>query len=75
MPLRALALVFITFFSHFELGHFSGANKIKRVDSGYLVCATPTILCRSFQNITDVFVMILRYACGLDINFDTFSAF
>ena len=54
----------------------------KCLDSGYLVCATPhTVLCWSFLNFPDVFVMVWRCACGLDIHvifrliFVTFSAF
>ena len=35
--------------------------------SGYIVCATTTDLCWSFWNLTGGFVMVWRYACGLDI--------
>ena len=45
--------------------------------SRYLVGATPTALYRFFWNFTGVLVMVLRYACGLDISlrlfFVTFS--
>ena len=47
--------------------------------SMYLVCATPpTVLFRFFWNFTDVFIMLWKCACGLDIIlrliFDTFFA-
>ena len=41
---------------------------LKYMDSGYLVCAIPpAVLCQSFSNCTGVFIMVWRYACGLDI--------
>ena len=56
------------FFCYFNLGIFLAFLLSKLMDTGYLVCATPpTVLCRFFWNFTDVFVMIWRYACGLDI--------
>ena len=59
------------YFCHFfqvELCHFLAFLLSKSIDSGYLVCASPpTVLCRFFRNFTYVFVMVWRYACGLDI--------
>ena len=38
------------------------------IDSGYLVSATPqTIVYQSFWNFAQVFSVVWRYACGLDI--------
>ena len=74
-----LRFFFGHFFHKFNLAIFQAFLQSKWIDSGYLVCATPpTVLCRFFRNFTDVFVMVWRYACGLDIVlklfFVTFSA-
>ena len=39
----------------------------KCIDTGCLVCTTPTVLCQSFWNFTGVLVMVWRCASGLDI--------
>ena len=71
-------LFFVTFSAIWTI--FQAWTLSKGIDSGYLVCATPsTVLCRSFWNFTGVFVMVWRCAYELDIilrlNFVTFFAF
>ena len=68
------------FFRILNLVTFKAWILSKDIDSGYLVCTTPSaVLCWSFWNFTGVFVMVWRCACGLDIIlrliFVTFSAF
>ena len=59
----------LSLFPHFELSHFSGSNTIKVCI--YLVgtlCAHLLLCClRSFRNFTDVFHMVWKCACALDI--------
>ena len=61
-------LIFFYFFRILNLVIFQARILSKAIDSGYIVCAIPpTVLYRSFWNFTDVFVMVWRCACGLDI--------
>ena len=61
-------IFFCHFFNKFNLAIFQAFLQSKWIDSGYLVCATPpTVLSWFFRNFTDVFFMVWRYACGLDI--------
>ena len=47
---------------------FQSCLLLKYMDNGYLVCAIPpAVLCQSCSNCTGVFIMVWRYACGLDI--------
>ena len=59
---------FSHFFRNLNLVIFRAFWQWKRMDSGYLVCATPPIVSfRFFWNFTDVFTRLWRYACGLDM--------
>ena len=60
---------FCHFFRILNLVIFEVQILSKRLDSGYLVYATSHADRRSFRNITGVFVMVWRCACGLDIIF------
>ena len=56
------------FFRNLNLVIFRAFWQWKRMDSGYLVCATPpTVSFRFFWNFTDVFTRLWRYARGLDM--------
>ena len=59
----------IIFFTVSTFWTFSAARILPNcIDSGHLVCATPpSVLCRSFWNFTDIFVMVWICACGLHI--------
>ena len=61
------------FFRILNLVIFEAKILSKYIDSGYLVCSTPsTILCRSFSNFKGILVMHLRCACSLDITLRLF---
>ena len=65
-----LRLICITFICILNLVIFQPWILLKYIDtcSGYFVSATPpAVLCQSFSKFTGVFVMVWRYACGLDI--------
>ena len=64
-----LRLTFVTFFSHFELSHFSGSNTIKVYRCG------PTILCRSFWNNCFCHDLKMCLWFGLDIILRLFCHF
>ena len=69
-------IIFCHFSRILNLVIFQSWKLLKCMDSGYLVCATPpAVLCQSFSNVTDVFVMIWQYACGLDIIIRSFFFF
>ena len=62
-------LIFLSIFSTCELCHFRCHNFIPIYTvTGCLVGATPpTILFRSFWNLSGVLILVWRFACGLDI--------